>query len=171
MVYGSAAYSGPPSYLRVNFELLLSEILNEYLIIRDYEAGLLRDSGVGAIIGREGLELGMGELADLIDKWGGFFSDYPYTFPFNLKARENAELIMDVFIGRTQQVPSPVYNETDSSLRQEAKEAYLKFLSEYRKSPYFDIIKELYILLESNSFIFNSDVEEFLQRVDYSVYR
>ncbi|MFO7612454.1 MAG: hypothetical protein R6W99_08255, partial [Clostridia bacterium] len=60
---GYISAAAKPSYLRVNFELLLSEILNEYLIIRDYEAGLLRDSGVGAIIGREGLELGMGELA------------------------------------------------------------------------------------------------------------
>ncbi len=155
------------SYLKANFELFLSEELNEYLSIIEFELSIAKNNDAMGIVENNNLSIDMKGLADLIYRWGKFAKERPYNFPFNYKAKEKAERYMDIFIGRESMDESPVYDIQSGELLDEAKEAYLHFINKYKDSTYYEIITELYVLLEGNAFIFNDDIKEYVKALDF----
>jgi hypothetical protein len=160
-------YAAPRnSYLRANFELFLSDEINEYLTLRDREMAYANNNGAIQVIQGNSLEISMEELADLTYEWRQFATKRPYNFPFNYKAMRKAEKYAGIFIGKITLDSSKLYDSENEKMQDEAKQAYLHFINEYKDSVYYDTIAQLYVLLEENDFIFNTDVREFVKTVN-----
>lgn len=160
-------YAAPrSSYLRANFDLFLSEEINEYLTLLDRELAYANNNGAIHVIQDNNLEIGMTELADLVYAWRKFATERPYNFPFNYKAMEKAEKYGDIFIGRVSLDSSDLYDPETEKMQDEAKQAYIHYINDYKDSAYYDTIAQLYVLLEENDFTFNTDVREYIKTLD-----
>jgi|GEM_PF-2004987 len=167
---GDIRASALPSYLKANFELFLSDILNEYLMIREIELSIINQGGDTIVTDDETLFIGIEQLADLVYIWKNFSDSYPNNYPFNIKARLRAEYYMDIYLGIHEIAVSPIYDSESLELISETKESYIRFLNEYRDSAYYRLIADLFIVLEGSGFKLDSDVLNFLQNIDYGIY-
>lgn len=157
--------------LSENFGVFLSPGLNEYLQILDHERSYAAASGSVEIVKEGKLTIGVGEVSELIYLWKKFTVDYPYSYPFNFKAMDRSEYLMDIYIGRAGLTESPLYDGETLELTEEAKESYEYFLAEYTDSPYYILISDYYGLLQENSFVYAQIVEEYVNSIDYSNYK
>ncbi|MBN1623691.1 MAG: hypothetical protein JXN10_02425 [Clostridia bacterium] len=159
-----------PSYLRANFELFLSDILNEYLILRDTELSMILDSDHITAADDENLYIEIDQVAQLVYEWKKFSDTYPNSYPYNIKARLKAEEYMGIYIGKVGFAVSPLYDSVSLELFAQAKASYLRFLNEYKDSAYYRLIADLFIILESRGFKLDSDVLNFIENADFKQY-
>lgn len=158
------------SYLRANFELYLSDVLNEYLLLRDYEQGMANNGEGIYIFDDERIYVSMDDISDIIYRWKMFSDTYPNSYPYNIKARLRAEELLSIYLGKTQLEQSGVYDNENMELTKEAKDSYIRFIKEYRDSAYYDLISELFIVLEASGFRLDGDVLEYLKNIDFGEY-
>lgn len=159
-----------PSYLKANFELFVSEILNEYLLLKDRELSLILDTEMMTAADDENLYLDIEQVADLVYEWKKFSDTYTNAYPFNIKARLKAEEYLAIYIGKRDFATSPVYEQATQILTSEAKASYIRFLGEYRDSAYYSLIADLFIVLEGSGFRRDTDVTNFIESTDFSEY-
>lgn len=162
--------SPAPSFLRANFELFLSDILNEYLILKDRELAMILESDHVFAADDENLFISVNQVADLVYSWKNFSDSYPNNYPFNIKARLKAEKYLSIYIGKTEFEQSPIYDNETLELKSEVKESYKQFLNEHKNSSYYPLIADLFIILEGSGFILNTDVNNFIENSDFSLY-
>ncbi len=156
--------------LRENFGVFLSPQLNEYLLIKDLERGVMDAAGTADVIYGDELKVELDFIAEFINLWKEYTVNYPYTYPFNFKAQINSENLMDIYIGKIELMESPIYDEESLAIKDKARESYELFLEEYTESPYHKLISTFYGVLKDNAFIYSMEVEEFIKNVDYDDY-
>jgi len=157
--------------LRENFGVFLSPELNDYLRIVDLESSYSAAEGSVDVVKDGNLLIEIDNVAELVYMWKKYTVDYPYTYPFNFKALDHSEYLMDIYIGRAGLAESPIYDDETLAITEKAKESYEKFLAEYTDSTYYKLIFDYYGLLQENSFIYSQIVEEYVNSVDFSNYR
>jgi len=157
--------------LRENFGVFLSPQLNEYLLIKDLERGVMDTAESADVISGDELKVELKFIADFIYLWKEFTIDYPYAYPFNFKAQIRSEKLLDVYIGKTILMESPIYDEETLAIKDTARENYELFIEDYTESPYSMLISDLYGVMKDNAFIFSMEVREFIANVDYDDYR
>lgn len=156
--------------LRENLGIYLSPQLNEYLLIKDFESTILNAAEADDVIWDNDLVVSVDDIGHLIYMWKNFSVEFPYSYPFNFKARARSEYLMDIYLGKTELSESPLYFEDTLVLKDEAKASYERFIVEYIDSPYYEIILEIYRLLKENEFIFTQKVDEYISNLDYDNY-
>ncbi len=157
--------------LRENFGVFLSPQLNEYLLIKDLERGVMDAAEIEDVFYGDELKVELDFVAEFINLWKEYTINYPYTYPFNFKAQMRSEKLIDVYIGKIEFLESPIYEEETMIIKDKARESYELFLEEYKESPYYELISTFYNVLKDNAFIYSMEVEEFIKNVDYDNYR
>jgi len=157
--------------LRENFGVFLSPQLNEYLLIKDLERGVMDAAEIEDVFYGDELKVELDSVAEFINLWKEYTINYPYTYPFNFKAQMRSEKLIDVYIGKIEFLESPIYEEETMIIKDKARESYELFLEEYTESPYYRLISTFYSVLKDNAFIYSMEVEEFIKNVDYDEYR
>lgn len=157
--------------LRENLGVFLSQGLNDYLLLSDLERGLLDSVNSVGYIKEDELAVSIDNVAEFLYLWKKFTVDYPYSYPFNFKAQQKSEKLMDIYIGRNDLIISPLYAAENRIINDAARQSYDKFLTEYIRSPYRRLIQEYYGILNDNGFTFSESVEEYVKNINYENYR
>lgn len=157
--------------LRENFGVFLSPQLNEYLLIKDLERGVLDKTEAPDVLTGDVLEIEFEYLAEFINLWEKFTTDFPYAYPFNFKAKNRTENLLDIYIGKTVLMESPIYDEETLVINDTAIESYNLFMEEYSGSTSAQVISDLYVVLNENAFVYSDIVKEYIDSVDYSDYQ
>ncbi len=160
-----------PGKLRENFGIFLSPEINEYLLLIDLERGMMSSAGTTEITSDKKLELSLDDLADLIYIWKKYTKDFPYSYPFIYKAKDRAEFLLDIYLGKTTFNESPVFNQETMIITDEAKESYERFIIDYPDSPFYNLVSDYYNLLKLSAFLYSQEVDEFVNKINYDDYR